>query len=207
MSGGILRLKIMQLLQPSEYDASYFDGAKQATRHNAGYSEYERWKRFEGEGSLGEYWKDLANKFSNTHALQNKKVLEIGCAKGFVVEDLRELGVDAYGLDVSAYAIGEASEAVKSYLTVGDIRTALAGYSRNEFDVVFSLRTLECFSEAELPDIIAEMNRISRKQIHVIDETSNSNFYLEKPLSWWQGLGFQKLTFLVSNQSKKLLIK
>ncbi len=200
----------MAILKPEEYDARYFDGNKQDYRHNAGYSKYERWERFEGERSLGEYWKDLANKFANIYALQNKKVLEIGCAKGFVVEDLREIGIDAYGIDVSAYAIGEASPAVQPYLTVGDIRTALSGYGKNEFDVVFSLRTLECFSEAELPGIISEMNCISQKQFHTIDtgtlEKGPRQYYNMKPLEDWLAMDFAEGTDLISRESDKRVL-
>ena len=35
----------MPLLDSSEYDASYFDGADQAMSHNAGYTRYKRWER------------------------------------------------------------------------------------------------------------------------------------------------------------------
>jgi tRNA G46 methylase TrmB len=69
----------MAVLQPSEYDASYFDGRFQAMRHNAGYSTYKRWNR-----NNSEHWKDIAASLNNTHALAGKKVLEIGSAKGFV---------------------------------------------------------------------------------------------------------------------------
>jgi len=196
----------MILLQPEEYDASYFDGSDQALKHNAGYSSYKRWYRKDGENSTGEFWKDYAVELNINGRFIGKKLLDIGCAKGFLVEDLRELGVDAYGMDVSSYAIGES--AVQPYLTVGDARTDLAQYKRNEFDFIISTRVLECFSEAELPDIISEMNRISRKQVHVIDdENLNENFYLKKSLTWWKSLGFQKGTILISQQSKNILIK
>ncbi len=100
------------VLQTSEYDISYFDGKKTTLKHNAGYSKYERWRRHDGVDSLGEFWKDKAKKIFDDFSLGGKKVMEIGCAKGFIVEDLRGMGVDCYGLDVSAYAIGQASNIV-----------------------------------------------------------------------------------------------
>src|SRR3972149_7064299 len=98
----------MSVLQPSEYDISYFDGNKTSLKHNAGYSSYERWYRNSNdfvptEQSTGEYFKDLALKLKNDYILQGKKVLELGCAKGFIVEDLRSMGIDAYGIDISSY--------------------------------------------------------------------------------------------------------
>ena len=205
----------MATLEAYEYDIRYFDGKKATYRHNAGYSQYERWRRFDGVNSLGEYWKDRAKSFLDTYALAGKKVLEIGCAKGFVVEDLRSMGVDCYGLDVSAYAIGEASVMVKPYLIVGDARTYLANYSNNEFDVVFSLRVLECFSDAELLPLIKEINRISKFQFHEIDEfvgypekQGAAQYYNSKTLETWMAMGFSKNTKLTSREdSQKVLTK
>jgi cyclopropane fatty-acyl-phospholipid synthase-like methyltransferase len=197
----------MTILQPEEYDESYFDGSQTTYRHNAGYSSYKRWKRFDGENSLGEKWKDLAASFFSKHNLQNKKVLEIGCAKGFLVKDLRGMGVDAYGLDVSQYAIDNCEDGVGQYLTVGDARTYLSSYKRNEFDAVFSLRFLECISESDLPDLISEMNRISKYQFHEIDIEPNSDYYLVKSLSWWGDLDWDKGTILVARESGEILTK
>ena len=45
------------------------------------------------------------------------RVLDIGCAKGFLVKALRWLGRDAYGYDISDYAVVNADPEVKSYLT------------------------------------------------------------------------------------------
>lgn len=205
----------MPVLTASEYDIRYFDGKKATYRHNAGYSQYERWRRFDGKDSLGEYWKDKARGLLDAYALAGKKVLEIGCAKGFVVEDLRSMGVDCYGLDVSTYAVNEASVDVWPYLTIGDARTYLVNYSNNEFDVVFSLRTLECFSDAELLPLIKEMNRISKFQFHEIDEfvgypekQGAAQYYNSKTLEDWLAMGFSKNTKLTSREnSQKVLTK
>ena len=103
----------MALLLPTEYDASYFDGRLQSLAHNAGYSRYER------------YYHDETNNFDlmavdilNRYSVGNKDILEICCAKGFLVEDLVNRGIDAFGVDVSAYAIGQANPAIASRLTV-----------------------------------------------------------------------------------------
>ncbi|MBI3818737.1 MAG: glycosyltransferase [Planctomycetes bacterium] len=47
-----------------------------------------------------------------------KRVLDVGCAKGFLVEHLRNCGVEAFGLDASQYAISQASEAARPYCKV-----------------------------------------------------------------------------------------
>src|SRR5437764_14315262 len=40
-------------------------------------------------------------------ALQPKRVLDAGCALGFLVEAFWDRGVEAWGMDVSSYAISE----------------------------------------------------------------------------------------------------
>ena len=193
-------------LNTNEYNESYFDGKTTKMRNNAGYPRYERWDRMDGANSLGEFFKDEAKKIFDDNNIFGKKVLEIGCAKGFVVEDLREMGVDCYGLDVSSYAIGKAAEVVKPFLTIGDARTYLSNYSDNEFDLVFSQRVLECFNPKDLPNLISEMNRISKSQYHLINETSNS-YYNEQPLEEWSKLGFEEGIIFVNNQRTKTVIK
>lgn len=197
----------MPSLLPSEYDISYFDGSKSSLQHNAGYTKYERWHRKLADNDTGEHWKDLASSLKNSRGLAGKKVLEIGCAKGFVVEDLRALGVDAYGVDVSSYAVSQAAASVAPFLTVADVRTSLLGYPNNSFDAVFSMRFLECLSEAELGPIIVQLNRISRFQFHIIGETPNPTYYLNHPISWWKALGWDKGTVLISTETSQEVTK
>ena len=44
------------------------------------------------------------------------KVLDIGCAKGFFVNDLVDKGIDAYGIDISSYAIKNCHPKIKNRL-------------------------------------------------------------------------------------------
>ncbi len=168
-------------LLPEEYDASYFDGASQALRHNAGYSKYERWKRHDGESSSGEYWKDKAKDLVKEFNLKGKKTLELGCAKGFLVHDMLGMGVNAFGLDVSEYAAAQAeTDKVKDRIFLGDARTDLSQFQDNEFDVVFSLRFLECIAEEDISVLVTQINRISKAQFHETDKEPNSLYYLKR---------------------------
>ena len=177
----------MAVLQPSEYDISYFDGRLSSLTHNAGYTVYNRWFRTNNDflpngQSTGEFWKDMALKYNLDHSLQNKKVLEIGCAKGFVVEALRDLGVDAYGIDVSQYAISCAREDIKPFLTVADARTSLANYANREFALLYSRRTLSCMTNAEITSMVTQMNRIAVQQVHSYWPMDNPLYYNVMPI-------------------------
>lgn len=192
----------MPVLEPQDYDISYFDGKKARYSHNAGYGNYERQYISNSPNSLGEFWKDYAKNLAENYHLRGKKVLDIGCAKGFIVKDLRDMGADAYGLDVSSYAIGQCEAEVAPYLTIGDARTYLKNYKKDEFDVVFSLRFMECIPEEDIPGLIAQMNRISLFQFHVIDEEVKPRFYLNKPIEEWIKYDWNIGTALQCNENR-----
>jgi len=68
-----------------------------------------------------------------------RTVLDAGCAKGFLVEALRDRGVEAYGIDISEYAIGEVREDIKAYCKVGSILEPL----EMSYDLIISIEVLE----------------------------------------------------------------
>jgi len=76
----------MAVLDPSEYDITYFNGKNTTHTHNAGYTEYSRWgRRDPGQypEDKKEYFKDVAARVANRYNLTNKSILEIGCAYGY----------------------------------------------------------------------------------------------------------------------------
>ena len=71
-----------------EYGEMYFDGPR-----DFGYGGY----RYDGR------WVPVARDIIRHFGLKTgDRVLDVGCAKGFLVKDLVDQGMDAYGLDVSA---------------------------------------------------------------------------------------------------------
>ena len=66
-------------------------------------------------------------------------VLDTGCAMGFLVEALRQRGVDAYGVDISEYAIQKVEPGIQPYCWVGSV---LEPFSR-KYDLIVSIEVLE----------------------------------------------------------------
>lgn len=186
------------VLAQEEFDQSYFDGETTRMRHNAGYSHYQRWFRHDGPRSQGEFWADFAASLVRKFNLTGQKVLELGCAKGFVVEDLRALGVDAYGCDVSAYAISRATESVQPYLLQGDARKVLQRFPADEFDYIISRGFLECVDPSALPALIVEMNRVAHRQIHFIHTEINPEFYVQQSLDVWANYTWKQGTVIIA---------
>jgi len=68
-----------------------------------------------------------------------RRTMDVGCAMGFLVEALRARGVDARGIDVSDYAIGQAHPDVAPYLAVASAAEPLP----ERYDLVTCIEVLE----------------------------------------------------------------
>jgi SAM-dependent methyltransferase len=67
------------------------------------------------------------------------RVLDAGCAMGLLVEALVERGVEAYGIDISEYAIGQAAPAIRDRVRVGSLTTPLT----ERYDLIVCIEVLE----------------------------------------------------------------
>ena len=81
-----------------EFGQEFFDGSR-----NHGYGGFSYNSRF---------WKNVVPDFIQHWQLKNgDSLLDIGCAKGFMLYDLKEYlpNLDVYGVDISEYAINNAN--------------------------------------------------------------------------------------------------
>lgn len=86
-------------------------------------------------------------------------VLDWGCAFGFFVKALREHGVDAYGVDISEWAIENCDEDVVGYVS-NEIK-----YLPPTFDFIFSKDVLEHIPMDELTKSIEKLFNICNEAI------------------------------------------
>ena len=75
--------------------------------------------------------------------LNPNRVLDVGCAMGFLVKALKGLGVEAWGVDISQYAIGNAPADIRSNLYQGDLTKGRLPFSNHYFDLITFLGTIE----------------------------------------------------------------
>ncbi|MDC0456265.1 class I SAM-dependent methyltransferase [Candidatus Pelagibacter sp.] len=138
---------------------------------------------FDGDREFGyggfyyneKYWTEVVKDFQKYWNLNsNSKVLDVGCAKGFMVYDLKKLIEDAYikGIDVSNYAIENCKEEVKDHLSVADARNL--PYEDNEFDIVISINTIHNLNIEECGKSLREIERVSKKSSFItVDAYTN----------------------------------
>ncbi|MFG0317623.1 MAG: methyltransferase domain-containing protein, partial [Planctomycetota bacterium JB042] len=82
-----------------------------------------------------------------------KSVLDVGCAKGFLVEQLRDLGVEAYGVDASTYAISQVRDDVKPFCSV---HSATEPFGRR-YDLITCIEVIEHMSEEDAPAVVKNL--------------------------------------------------
>ena len=75
------------------------------------------------------------------------------------MKELVDLGIDAYGLDISKYAIENAQEEIKNRLTIGSAEKL--PFKENEFDFVISINTIHNLDRNMCKKAIKEMQRVS----------------------------------------------
>lgn len=132
------------------FGRDYFDGDR---RH--GYGGYSYHPRF---------WQPVMPDFVRHFVLTAKsRVLDVGCAKGFMLHDLRDAvpGIQVAGIDISEYAIENAMEDMKPLVKVGDARHL--PFPDKSFDVVFSITTLHNLNRENCARALREIERVARK--------------------------------------------
>jgi 2-polyprenyl-3-methyl-5-hydroxy-6-metoxy-1,4-benzoquinol methylase len=154
------------------YDEEYYDGGK-------GYHRY----------SDSNSFAFLAARINEI--MQPKSVLDIGCAKGFLVKAFRSMDIPAYGIDISHYALEEAPKEVKKYLKHYDITSGFE-ITIPKVDLIVSIDTLEHIPEEKLDRVKDFMLAHSQRQFLRVgtlatpDWQHDASHITMKTIDWWQ---------------------
>jgi SAM-dependent methyltransferase len=137
-----------------QFGKEFFDG----DRKN-GYGGFNYFPRF---------WQPVIPTFQKYFDLSSESsVLDVGCAKGFMLHDLAELipGIQVEGVDISEYAIANAIEDMKPFVRVADARKL--PFRDKSFDVVISINTIHNLDREECAQALREIERVSRRKSFV----------------------------------------
>lgn len=141
-------------IDKSYYDREYFEGKK---------GEYPLGCTDSIPGSIIQHIANLYRALWIVLFIKPRTCLDVGCGTGRLVYWLRKLGVEAYGVEVSRYALGEARREIKPYLKEGTI--VKIPYPDNQFDLVTTFDVLEHLERSQLKKAVEETVRVSRKWI------------------------------------------
>ncbi len=166
-----------------DYDEDYFERGLSSGK--SGYDNY-RW--------LPELTIKFAYKIiKKLNLREGDKVLDYGCAKGFLVKALRILDIDAYGCDISNYAIRNSDMEVREYCKLIRNKIPFA----DEFKWVIAKDVFEHLHEKELETILKNILKTNKNLFVIVPFGKNNKFIvpaydldithkLAKPLDWWE---------------------
>ena len=80
-------------------------------------------------------------------SLSPRRVLDAGCAMGFLVESLRDRGIEAWGVDVSSFAVSQVLADVRPYCMVGSLVDTIPS---GRFDLVTCIEVFERMSPEDV---------------------------------------------------------
>lgn len=115
-----------------------------------------------------------------------KTVLDAGCAKGFLVESLRDRGVAAEGIDFSEHAIASVREDIRPYCRVASVAQPIEG----RYDLAVCCEVLEHLPPREADAAVAHLCAVADDVLF----SSTPDGYAEdthlnvQPPEYWVGL-------------------
>ena len=143
------------------------------------------------------FWQATVRRFKDHYHLpEDASVLDVGCAKGFMLHDFKELmpNLNVAGIDISEYAIDHSIESVKPFLQVGNAREL--PFSDNSFDLVISINTIHNLSMEECKEALREIQRVSRAHSFLSVDSWRNEEQREQLLKW----NLTALTYMQAGQ-------
>ena len=153
-----------------QFGKEFFDGDRKC-----GYGGY----KYDGR------WTAVAARLKDYYKLpDNCAILDIGCAKGFLLHDFRELmpNCTVAGIDVSEYAIDHAMPSVKTYLKVASAEKL--PFPDKSFDLVISINSIHNLPLPRLKNALREIERVSRGHSYITVDAWRNDLEKENLFKW-----------------------
>jgi glycosyltransferase involved in cell wall biosynthesis/SAM-dependent methyltransferase len=119
--------------------------------------------------------------------LKPQTVLDVGCGVGFLVKAFRSQGIEAYGIDISEYAISQIPEDLQSFCRVSSATQVPPKDFPESYDLITCIEVLEHLPAEDGRQAIANMALRTR---HILfssttDHTEEPTHVNVQPVSYW----------------------
>jgi len=154
-----------------QFGKEFFDGERQY-----GYGGFKYFPRF---------WQPVIPTLQQHFGLTaSSSLLDIGCAKGFMLHDLAELipGITVKGVDVSTYAIEHSMDDMKLNVQVADARAL--PFADKSFDVAISINTIHNLDREGCAKALREIERVSCKGAFITVDAYRNQEEKERMFAW-----------------------
>lgn len=140
---------------------------------------------------------------------EEDKVLDFGCAKGYMVKAFRMLYRDAYGVDISDYAIENCDKEIQKYLLKVDNCRDISKFNKT-FDYVISKDVFEHIPYEMIEETIVQLKKHSKCLFAIIPLGDGQQYYIpsyeldkthiiKQDKDWWINLfkkcGYNDINF------------
>ena len=154
-----------------QFGKDFFDGDR---RHGYG-----------GFNYLPRFWQPVIPTFKSHFRLDgDSSLLDVGCAKGFMMHDLAALipGITVKGIDISQYAIDNAIEDMKPHVQVANAINL--PFPDRSFDIVISINTIHNLERHELATALREIQRVAIRGAFITVDAYRDDAERERMMAW-----------------------
>lgn len=138
--------------------------------------------------------------------IKNETILDYGCAKGYLVKAMRLLGKNAYGYDVSEYALNCADSEIRKYIS--------SDFPNKHYDLVISKDVFEHIPYENIDEVITKLRKICDKMFVVVPLGEYGKFnipsyeldkthIIRESLDWWENI-FKKNGFCIKQSTYRI---
>lgn len=157
--------------RPIEERASLIteDHRRVARRFGSEFFDGDRLFGYGGYSYHPRFWTDTVRRMRDHYGLPpDASILDVGCAKGFMLYDFHQLMPEAElaGVDVSSYAIENAIEPMRPFLQVAD--AADLPFEDDRFDLVVSINSIHNLPLEGCKRALREIERVGREHKFVV---------------------------------------
>jgi SAM-dependent methyltransferase len=142
-------------------------------------------------------------------------LLDFGCAKGYIVKGFRLLYREAYGVDVSEYAISKAPEEIKQFLYLINSIDEIPLQNDKKYDWFIAKDVLEHIDYSEIDNILEKIRKSSKRAFIIVPLGNGENYYIpayemdithkiRENLFWWKNK-FESNKFKVIDEKYRII--
>lgn len=153
-----------------KFGKDFFDGDRKC-----GYGGY----KYDGR------WKSVIKRMKEYYNLkEDASILDIGCGKGFMLYDFKEImpNCKIAGVDVSSYAIENATPSVKPFLKIANAEKL--PYPDKTFDLVISINSVHNLPLDRLKESLREIERVSKRNSYITIDAWRNEIERENLFKW-----------------------
>lgn len=154
-----------------QFGQDFFDGDRKV-----GYGGFKYMPRF---------WQPVIPTLQSHWSLtKDSHVLDVGCAKGFMMHDMAELipGITVNGVDISEYAVANAIDDMKAHVQVADAQNL--PFPDKSFDVIISVNTIHNLERAACGKALQEIQRVARKGAFITVDAYHDDAEKKRMMAW-----------------------